>query len=164
MDKANLAIAGLVAGILGVVVGGVAYMKAGTIMGSLDERLTAIESAESAVGPAEIRKAVRDEIAATKADLKRMVAEVRDEIRKLEEQAQSSDILLEAKSHADANAERSSENLMTQVKALQAELATGDQKTQSYYDELKADLEKKIKESNDKLLRITTRWQESGAM
>jgi chromosome segregation ATPase len=165
MDKGALGIAGLVAGILGVVVGGLAYMQAGKALGNANEAFAVAEDqAKNAAGPAEIRKAVREEIAATKADLEKMVTEVRAEVRKLEEQAQRADVLLEAKGHADANAERSSKDLMTQVRALKEELASGDQETKAHYDQLKADLEEKIEKSHEAIRRMVTRWMESGAM
>ncbi|MHC4253421.1 MAG: hypothetical protein ACYS9X_30255 [Planctomycetota bacterium] len=165
MDKGALGIAGLVAGILGVLVGGFAYMQAAKALDNANEALVMIEEeAKKAAGPAEIRKAVREEIAATKADLEKMVTEVRAEVRKLEEQAQRADVLLEAKSHADANAARSSEALMTQVRALKQELAGGDQETKAHYNELKADLEGRIEKSHEAIRRMVTRWMESGAM
>jgi len=165
MDKGNLGIAGLVAGIVGLLLGGLAYMRAGKAATTANEALKIVEAeAENADGPAEIRKAVQSAIAETKADLQSMVAEVRTEIGRLERQAEQSDVLRKAKDHANAVAERSSENLMTQVKALRTEIAAGDQDTKEYYNELKADLEKKLKESNDKLKRMTTTWIESGAM
>jgi DNA repair exonuclease SbcCD ATPase subunit len=134
-------------------------------MTSVQERLDDVEAEVSNVaGTAEIKQAVRAEIAATKADLNRMVAEVLADIKRIEEQAQRADVLLEAKRHANANAERSARNLMEQVQALKEELAAGDQETKQYYDELKAELEKKIEESNKKLKRMTTRWMESGVM
>jgi len=165
VDKGSLGIAGLVAGIVGVLVGGFAYMQAGKALETASEALAAAEAAEkSAPGPAELRKAVREETTAAKADFKTMVADVRAEIRKLEQQAQSADILVEAKSHANDNAARNAEALMKQVKDLREEMAAGDQETKAYYDELKADIEKKVEESNEKLKRMTTRWMESGAM
>jgi len=165
MDKGTLGIAGLVAGIVGLLVGGLAYMQAGKALSSANKALEEIEeSASNADGTAEMRKAVRNAIEETKADLEGMVAEVRTEISRLESQAKQADVLLKAKDHADAIAERSSENLMTQVKALQAEIVAGDQDTKEYYKGLKVDLEKKLKESNEKLMRMTTTWIESGAM
>jgi len=165
MDKGNLGIAGLVAGIVGLLLGGVAYMRAGKAASTANEALQIVEAeAENADGPAERRRAIQDAIAATKADLEKMVAEVRTEISRLERQAEQSGVLLQAKKHSNAVAERSSENLMAQVKALQAEIAAGDQDTKEYYKGLKVDLEKKLKESNDKLKRMTTTWIESGAM
>ncbi len=165
MDKGALGIAGLVAGILGVVVGGLAYMNAGSAGGKADEALVLIdEGASDAAGPAEIRKAVREEIAATKAELQAMVAAARADITKLQEQAERADVLLDAKRHADANAARGSENLKTEVKALQQEMNSGDQETKAHYDKLKADIEEEIKKRDEAIKRMVTRWRESGAM
>ena len=165
MDKGNLAIAGLVAGILGVVVGGWALMRASNAIDKANEALHGIRDVEAAaLEPADIQKALREPITTMRADIEKIDAEVRADVQKLTEKVERSDILVDAKRHADENAERGNQQLVTQIKALQEEMAAGDQKTQAYYDELKADLEKKILDSNEKLKRMTTRWMESGAM
>ncbi len=165
MDKGNLAIAGLVAGILGVVVGGWALMRASNAIDKANEALHGIRDVEAAaLEPADVQKALREPITTMRADIEKIDAEVRADVQKLTEKVERSDILVDAKRHADENAERGNQQLVTQIKALQEEMAAGDQKTQAYYDELKADLEKKILDSNEKLKRMTTRWMESGAM
>ena len=165
MDKGSLGVAGLVAGVLGVLVGGFAYMQAGKALSTAGKALSVVDEAPwKSAGADEIRKAVNQQMEATKAEIGKMVTEVRGEIRKLEEQAQSSDILLEAKRHADSNASRASQELMAQVRSLKEEIASGDQETKSYYDEIKASLEEKIEKSEQTLKNLITRWLESGTM
>jgi hypothetical protein len=165
MDKGALGIAGLVAGIVGVLVGVFAYMNANSAADKADQALVLIDEGPSdAVGPAEIRRAVKEEIAATKAELEAMVAAARADITELQEQAERADVLLDAKRHADANAARSSENLKTEVKALQQEMTSGDQETKAHYDKLKAEIAEEIKKRDEAIKRMVTRWMESGAM
>ena len=165
MDKGVLGIAGLVAGIVALLVGGLAYMSADKAMTKATQVDVALgEMASDAERSREIQKAVKQGIAEARGDLERMVAEVRAEIKRLETQAERADVVLEAKRHADENAARSAEALRTQVSALKSEMSEGDRETKAHYDELKADLEKQIKESHETLKRLVTRWLEAGVM
>ena len=112
MDKGALGIAGLAAGIVALLVGGLAYLQANKALTNANQAIQELEErATSAMGPAEIRKAVRQEMAANREELESMVAAVRAEIEKLQAEARRADILSSAKRHADEVTARSADEL-----------------------------------------------------
>ncbi len=166
MDKSHLGIAALVAAVIAILIGIFAYMegssakrKAGAaIAAAEDARPSDEEIAEQA------KKAVSDELVATREKVLQLVAQIDKRIKELEKQAARVDILAEAKKVATANSEQSSKEMFRQVRDLQKEMRAADVEAVNELKKIQAEINEKLDETRSTLNRKVDRWMESGVM
>lgn len=166
MEKSQLAIAALVAAIIGILIGVFAYMQGNKASREAAQaRAVAADAAPSEEQiAAQARKAVSAELERTREEVRKLVEGVEERIKALEKQATRVDILAEAKRVATANAEQSSNELFRQVRDLRKEFHAGDVEAVKELKKIKADLDKKLDATRATLNRKVDRWIESGVM
>jgi phage host-nuclease inhibitor protein Gam len=166
MDKGALGAVALVAAIIALGVGGVAFYHARDADKGASAARDAVERLDESL-EVKLNDRVRGlsgEVARNRTELLADIENLQGRVKALEKEASRVGVLSEAKVYADNRAAETSQAFDRRLLEIREDIRRVDGDMKDTIAKLRAELDRQMKETNKSLHRRVERWYESGAM